>query len=287
MIHLFPLSIFNYRVVSAIQAGLSCLFGVLVCQWSCSRNFLTTSHVFSESYAWFGASYFIYDIWSMFVVYNTKIYDKMQLKLIKWDQNVKANLYSMIPSFGSGELSLFKPIFVNNEKIPSFVEYMKKTPLMIFHHMFIGSYGLIVISSLRGGLGDCIFSFMFMMEFSTPFVSFRAILSIIKLKNSKLYFINGLMMVISFLVCRIIMLPTLMYVYSTIVKLSFLDAVVGLPLGCQISILCLFLPQFYWFHLMVKGVLKVRIVNILNKKKQTLIPLNTNEHLCYFYSRCA
>lgn len=44
--------VFIHRFVSAIQSILSCLFGFFVCLYSCRRNFLTTSHVFSESYAW-------------------------------------------------------------------------------------------------------------------------------------------------------------------------------------------------------------------------------------------
>lgn len=42
----------SHRLVSAIQALLSVIFGAIVCRYSCSRNFLTTSHIFSESYAW-------------------------------------------------------------------------------------------------------------------------------------------------------------------------------------------------------------------------------------------
>lgn len=38
---------------------------------------------------------------------------------------------------------------------------------------------------LRGGLGDCFFGYIYLMEASTPFVSLRGILSKIGLKNSK------------------------------------------------------------------------------------------------------
>lgn len=40
------------RLVSALQSILSVAFGIFVCQYSCRRDFLTTSHIFSESYAW-------------------------------------------------------------------------------------------------------------------------------------------------------------------------------------------------------------------------------------------
>jgi hypothetical protein len=44
-----------------------------------------------------------------------------------------------------------------------------------------------MLQYLRGGLGDCVFGFVYLMELSTPFVSFRGILS--KLKVS-LHFID-------------------------------------------------------------------------------------------------
>lgn len=193
----------------------------------------------------------------MYKVYNAKLLDKLNLKTFKW--SAPENFLSLIPTTSSGELNWFKTLTINNEKIPSFVEYMKITKLMVFHHMFIGSYGLIVLSSWRGGLGDCVFSFMFLMEFSTPFVSFRSVLSILNLKKSKLYFINGLLMLITFTVFRIVMLPALLYYYSTVVNLSFIQALIKLPLGCQLSIVALFLPQFYWFNLMIRVALRVSV----------------------------
>lgn len=203
----------------------------------------------------FGAAYFIYDIFSMYKVHNAKILDKLKLKSIKW--SAEQDLHNLCPSIESGELSWFRSTTINNEKIPSFCQYLKITKLMVFHHMFIGSYGLVVISSWRGGLGDCVFSFLFLMEFSTPFVSFRAILSILNLKKTKLFFVNGLLMVITFTIFRIVMLPALLFYYSTVVKLSFMQALIKLPLGCQLSIVALFLPQFYWFNLMIKVVMRV------------------------------
>lgn len=153
----------------------------------------------------------------MFVVYVTKIYDNLKLKEIEWNETIKEvkDFTELIPTKENGQLHVFRriPIDNGNQKVPSFIDFIKKNKLITFHHLFIGGYGLIVISSWRGGLGDCIFSFMFMMEASTPFVSFRAILSILKLKKSKLYVINGLSMLITFLIFRIIMLPTLLYTY--------------------------------------------------------------------------
>lgn len=39
--------------------------------------------------------------------------------------------------------------------------------------------------------------------------------------------------------------------------LTHLQAIWRLPRGCKISILALFLPQLYWFRLMLRGAIKV------------------------------
>lgn len=191
----------------------------------------------------------------MYSVHNSRVMDKLKLTTFNWSE--PESFHSMVPSLGR-ELSFFtSKTLPSGEKLISFWEHIKISKLMCFHHMFIGSYGLIVISSWRGGLGDCVFSFFFLMEFSTPFVSFRSILSILNLKKTKIFMINGLLMLITFFIFRIIMLPALLWKYSQIVNLPFLTAVMKLPLGCQLSIIALFVPQFYWFHLMIKVALRV------------------------------
>lgn len=191
----------------------------------------------------------------MYSVHNARVMDKLKLTTFNWSE--PQSFYSMVPSLGR-ELSFFNTkTLPGGEKMISFWDHIKISKLMCFHHLFIGSYGLIVISSWRGGLGDCVFSFFFLMEFSTPFVSFRSILSILNLKKSKLFMINGLLMLITFFIFRIVMLPALLIYYSQIVNLPFLTAVMRLPLGCQLSIIALFVPQFYWFHLMIRIALRV------------------------------
>lgn len=263
------------KIVSAVQAMFSCLAGFFVCRWSCPRNFLHASHFLSESYAWFAASYFFYDIWSMYKVYAAEASNKIlatlglgansngaTAKRSKSDSDSSAPVVNggtagaleEIPSISNGSLSI---LLASKLGTPSFLRYLITHKLMVFHHLFIGSYGLMVISFLRGGLGDCVFSFMYMMELSTPFVSFRGILSIMGLKESKVYVINGLVMLFTFFWCRVFLMPYVCYYYSQVVNLPFFEAFWRLPRGCKISILALFLPQLYWFRLMLRGAIKV------------------------------
>lgn len=55
----------------------------MVCTSSCRRSFLTASHYMSDTYAWFGCAYFVYDMWSMYRVHEQKVSDKRQLQKLQ------------------------------------------------------------------------------------------------------------------------------------------------------------------------------------------------------------
>lgn len=230
--HLNVMDVFDIsnKIVSSVQALLSCLTGLIICTYSCTRSLLKTSHFVSEAYAWFGASYFFYDIWSMYKVHTCGPADQKNGTIAK-EKNKNALL--------------------------KFGEYIISQPIIIMHHIFIGSFGFLVIVYLRGGLGDCVFGYVYLMELSTPFVSLRGILSKMGLKQSKLYVINGLLMLATFFFCRVAMFPYVCYLYSLVVDKPYFEAIMLLPRGCKIGIMILLLPQLYWFWLMIKGALKV------------------------------
>lgn len=59
------------------------------------------------------------------------------------------------------------------------------------------------------------------MEASTPFVSLRGVLSKMGLKDSRLYIINGLIMLVVFFLCRVIMFPYVIYLYARSAGLDY------------------------------------------------------------------
>lgn len=187
----------------------------------------------------------------MYRTWNCKLFDKHQLKKIDWEES-DLNLYSKVPSLKNKELRFFEDFTVDDKKFPSFISYLPKEPLMIFHHLFIGIWAAFVVVHLRS-IGDCVFSFYYLMEFSTPFVNFRAIFSMMGLKDSKLYVNNALIMYFSFFIVRVLLVPLVLWHYSNIINESFYKAFVGLPLSCSLSILAIYLPQVYWFYVMSKG----------------------------------
>ncbi|XP_032526716.2 ceramide synthase [Danaus plexippus] len=227
------------KLVSAIQAAFSCVTGAVVCAWSCTRDLLKSSHFMSEAYAWFGAAYFFYDIWSMYMVHVHMTTNADYFK-------------NRIRKVSKPEGPAPEPV-----KRPSFLSYCRHEPVILMHHLFIGGFGFLVIVYLRGGLGDCVFGFVYLMEASTPCVSLRGVLSRLRLKSSRAYLANGLAMLVVFLLCRVLSLPYVCLLYSRRLGLPYLDAIATLPLGCKISICILLLPQLYWFYLMSAGAVKV------------------------------
>ncbi|KAJ8916652.1 hypothetical protein NQ315_000297 [Exocentrus adspersus] len=225
------------KQVSAVQALFCGLTGFTSCRYSCKRDMLRTSHYISEAYAWFGAAYFFYDIWSMYKVYSAKVSAGYM------NGDAKAG------KVGRGH---------------KLVGYLRNNAVIVGHHLFIGGFGFLVITYLRGGLGDCFFGFVYLMEASTPFVSLRGILSKMGMKESRLYVVNGLLMLVSFFVCRVAMFPYVIHMYAQAIGKDFISAVFTLPRGCLVSIAFLLLPQIYWFVLMLNGATKVLRKSVSN-----------------------
>lgn len=223
----------NNKLVSAVQAVYCVATGVVVCSHSCRRDFMRASHYMSEAYAWFGAAYFFYDIWSMYMVH---------IQMVSGGESMKEQVRRR----------------VSERKAPvSFLKYCAHEPVILLHHVFIGGFGFLVIVHLRGSLGDCAFGWVYGMEASTPLVCARGVLARLRLKRSPLYLANGLLMLLTFLLCRVLSLPYVCWLYSRELGLTYAQAIQSLPTGCKISICILLLPQLYWFYLMSAGALKM------------------------------
>jgi hypothetical protein len=104
------------------------------------------------------------------------------------------------------------------------------------------------------------------MEFSTPFVNFRWFLEKANLKASKVYIVNGILMVVSFFFARLFFIPITYYLkyqhWRGVLKLPhslFYQAVVGYII---MSILNLF-----WMKKMISGILSILKKNEKDNKK--------------------
>lgn len=123
----------------------------------------------SDSYAWFGTAYFIYDLWSMYEVHVQKTIDKLKfLELTttnndgKFDVKKGNGFYDKFNGTNDGYNNNKKPIpaeynddysIIYTEKCAkkmeriqldkvNFIQYCLIHPVMTFHHMFLVSLGL-------------------------------------------------------------------------------------------------------------------------------------------------
>lgn len=69
--------------------------------------------------------------------------------------------------------------------------------------------------------------------------------------------VNGIMMLLSFFACRVMLFPILYWWYSSILGLSLISTIISIPCWCHIATLGLWLPQLFWFNKMLRGSLKV------------------------------
>lgn len=156
-----------FRLVSAVQAILASSAGAIVCSSSCRRSFLSASHFMSDGYAWFGAAYFIYDLWHMYRVHVCKVNDKLLVHSATINSSLIDNENSVASNNGNNnngkaniietDFSYLNDIIVCNRDIytkrlrsvsdrhVNFIQFCLENPVMIIHHVFLGSFGLFVI----------------------------------------------------------------------------------------------------------------------------------------------
>lgn len=130
---------------------------------------------------------------------------------------------------------------------------------MVAHHLLLSFVCIpLVICCRDHEPGDLMVACALLMEASTPFVSMRAILHKLDLKDSTLYVLNGLVMVVVFFCCRILIYPAFLHVYGVDRGgLTVLGVWRSIPARCQFWMVLSLLPQLYWFRVMLRGALKI------------------------------
>ena len=69
--------------------------------------------------------------------------------------------------------------------------------------------------------------------------------------------VNGLLMLISFFLCRVMLFPVLYWWYSSVLGLSLLATISTIPCWVNIATLGLWTPQLFWFNKILQGSIKV------------------------------
>ncbi|XP_008304066.1 protein FAM57A-like isoform X1 [Stegastes partitus] len=208
------------RLVSSIHATLATAAGVTVAS-SC-RDVMTDSHWLVTGFVFFGAPYMAYDIFAMYLChYHT--------------QKVKGRS----PADSSHSLQTVRA-------------FLLKDWMLVLHHAALLVIFMPIVLFLRRGLGDFFVGCMFTAEFSTPFLCTGQILIQLGLDNTKLHKINGLIVLLSFFTCRILVFPFMYWRYGLQVGIPLHRVAFHLPLQCNLGNLVVLAPQIYWFYLLLR-----------------------------------
>lgn len=140
------------------------------------------------------------------------------------------------------------------------LSFIKSRPLIIAHHVLMMCLFFPVLVKYES-MGNFIAGCFFAMELSSLFVNIRFILHKLGMESNKLYVFNGLALVFTFMVCRILVFPFIYLCYiiqqSALFELTYEETLSRVPIVCHLSSLIICIPQIYWFSLIVKETHKV------------------------------
>ena len=200
------------RFVSSAQAIFACICALAILR-SCATNprgVIYATHWATKFYVRFAAPYFLYDIWAMFRAFVEE--ERKHSSLLGNGIAAASNSSS---TNQETPLSPPSPTTTTTKSSTSFSTFLRANPLIVLHHLFV-PFVLFpgVVGPWRGERGDVIIASFFLLEASTPFVALRAVLHRLGLASSKLYVINGLLMLLVFGCCRILIFPFIYWIYA-------------------------------------------------------------------------
>ncbi|XP_078102943.1 TLC domain-containing protein 3A-like [Sander vitreus] len=208
------------RLVSAIHASLSTAAGVAVVT-SC-RDVMTDSHWLVNWFVLFGAPYMANDIYAMYLSrYHTQ------------EARGNSSLYS-------------------GHSLQTVKSFLLKDWMFVLHHLVLLFIFLPITLFFRRGLGDFFIGCLLTTEFSTPFVSIGKILIQLGLDDTRLHRINGIIVLLSFFTCRILVFPFMYWMYGQQFGIPVHRVAFHLPLHCNVGNLVILAPQIYWFNLLLR-----------------------------------
>ncbi|XP_062840756.1 TLC domain containing 3Ba [Trichomycterus rosablanca] len=232
--------IVSARLVSSIQAVMASSAGYIIAS-SC-EDIIKDQHWLTSSYILFAVPYFVYDIYAMFLCY----WYKTQIK-------------------GHEEEGAPKPIST------AISSYLRREFLMVLHHVVMVAVCFPVSVFWRQGKGDYFQGVMFMAEVSTPSVCLGKILIQYKQQHTLLHKVNGVLMLVTFFVCRVLLFPYLYYAYGRYAGIPVYMVPLSIPWQYNLGAALLMAPQVYWFSLICRGAFRL-FTRAFRQSKTSLMP---------------
>lgn len=231
------------RFVSSLQSVMASTAGVIIVS-SCS-DLIHDRHWLAESYVIFATPYFVYDLFAMFLCYR----HKLQVK-------------------GQGA----EP----ESKCRDLIGFLRKETLLVLHHIFMVVFCFPASVFWRGGKGDFFQGVLLLPELSTPFLCLGKVLIQFDRQDSLLHKINGVLVIVTFFVCRVLLFPYMYYRYSSFAAVPLLSVLHSAPWQCNLIAALLWPLQLHWFRLLCKAA--VRAVSKGGRHRQELQPNGTKAH---------
>ncbi|XP_032401562.1 TLC domain-containing protein 3A [Xiphophorus hellerii] len=213
-------TVVSERLISAVHGSLATAVGVTVVS-SC-RDVMTDSHWLVNSFVLFGVPYMVFDIYTMYL----------------------SHFHTERSRDGSEAPS--------GHSLQTVRAFLRKDWMLVLHHVTLVFIFTPITLFFRRGLGDFFIGCMFITELSTPFVSIGKILIQLRLDGTKLHKINGLIVLLTFFTCRILVFPFMYWMYGRQFGIPLHQVAFHLPLHCNVGNLVLLAPQIYWFTLLLR-----------------------------------
>ncbi|XP_072032954.1 TLC domain-containing protein 3A-like [Amphiura filiformis] len=209
------------RLVSAINAVLMSIAGIISVYTTWNDLKFDRSPVL-EPYVYLCLPYMMYDLWAMFVTYQSE-------KPLRKKQPLRQSL------------RLF---------------YMDNTQI-VTHHIFIALVLCPVYLYLLNGIGDFVVGTFCLAELSTPFLSLRVIIKQLKLDMPKLSLANDILFTVLFFICRVLMMPFCYWSVGRYFGVPFLGVPFFIPIKCNVVSGMLWGMQLLWFYKIFKKMLQL------------------------------
>uniref|UniRef100_A0A1I8F6T1 TLC domain-containing protein n=1 Tax=Macrostomum lignano TaxID=282301 RepID=A0A1I8F6T1_9PLAT len=131
--------------------------------------------------------------------------------------------------------------------------YSKNQPMMLTHHLLIMLVYYPTLLWFRNGKCDFLVGCFFLAELTVPFIQIRHIMYRLGMTSLPQYLWNGVVMVITFFLSRIVVLFYIYYAYAQYRGVPVCPGVWPAAAALQYRHAALISMQLYWFGLMLKS----------------------------------
>uniref|UniRef100_A0A672HLF7 TLC domain containing 3B n=1 Tax=Salarias fasciatus TaxID=181472 RepID=A0A672HLF7_SALFA len=169
-------------------------------------------HWLTDAYIFFATPYFAYDVYAMYLCHHHRL-------RVKGHEEAEEATLAAVAGF------------------------LRRESLMVLHHVFLVAFCFPASVFWRQGKGDYFQALLFLAELSTPSVSLGKVLIQVNRPHTLLHRANGLVLLLTFFCCRVLLFPYLYY------------AVLAAPWQCNLGAGLLWPLQLYWFSLICRRAL--------------------------------